>query len=316
MTTNGTHFQNVLMDLPDESQYDEPKYTVHRRLLRQYRQRYRDHALLVKDFTENSTTKFSVNSEKYSGALRSFNTMAEENINHVFLRKIDPLFNSTNQTYFHSLRHVDVITAFYLPQEMRECTLTSNDMVIAEFYFDDSIAVDPPLAEILNESNTLPSKANESLEYLLTSTHQNKTGVIFNRQPIIEQGDTTYVRRILIQPWLPLLQTVFSIIRLVSKYSCPIMIEVMCLTESNRRKMLDDRREIVCWGASTASSSRTPIFSLAPISSGAIYNKLSQEHREDELSSIHDLLPQPYLPDVPCLDGGGLHLDHRDKRTQ
>jgi hypothetical protein len=280
----------IILDLP----VDDPRYTDHRHLLIKYREQYREHALLVKDLIENSTVQiFNDNWRSLRGNTQSLYI--------VMTAKISPI------------RDTGTGLSFYIPATMKKFNLQSNGQILAEFLCDDSpIVVEPPLEDILRESKEIPPSSDETLKLILAASQQSNPRLLFNRQYTITYDGILYIRRILVQPYLPVYRARYSDIELVSFCSNTIIVETMTLCSENRNTK--STNVIVCCVSPillNPSSSLANTFPLIGIFNYIMYNISTASERDTlpineeclALPNNADLLPILELPYSSLING-------------
>ena len=101
-----------------------------------------------------------------------------------------------NENKIKLKREIDVITAFYVPENIKWLKVIANGSCIGEFNGSPN---EPELEEILRQSWLVPGSEDSHLEYILWLSQQGKIGFVHNQEKTIEIDGVNYNRLIFIQ---------------------------------------------------------------------------------------------------------------------
>ena len=147
-----------------------------------------------------------------------------------------------NENKIKLKREIDVITAFYVPENIKWLKVIANGSCIGEFNGSPN---EPELEEILRQSWLVPGSEDSHLEYILWLSQQGKIGFVHNQEKTIEIDGVNYNRLIFIQPMLPICMCMFAHIDIYTSDPCNVYLEVSICSDLRGKMMRSD--QMVGW---------------------------------------------------------------------
>lgn len=142
----------------------------------------------------------------------------------------------------HLSRAYDVITAFYIPQDV-DITIRNNGMILGKFYGDSD---EKDLETILQESRSIPTNESDNfLEHILFMARQGKIGFIHNQDKVITIDGIEYHRRICVQPFIPMAALPYANLYIESSQPSTVYLEINCLHTYTRSSFMRD--SLICY---------------------------------------------------------------------
>lgn len=170
--------------------------------------------------------------DTFSGSIKGFMMMAKNQGKHAqLLLKKSP---SSMKGDLHAImltRNIDVITAFYIPEDIEYFSIDFNGLRLT--YTGTPIEID--LEVLLKESLSLPLIPDENFwEVILWKSRQEKYGMAHTQEPIMEIDGIIYKRVIFIQPYFPISCVPFNDATLLLSEKRDIFIEGNLLQNETR----------------------------------------------------------------------------------
>ena len=185
-------------------------------LFNEHRAKYKEGVQLAKSFYGDRAFIAGEESATVEGCMKLLTMMMNQGDSIAqLLMKCDTKDNKIALT-----RSYDVITAFYVPEDIKWLKVDSNGSILGEFH-GKYIEVD--LDEVLRQSWTVPSSEDSShLEYILWVSRQGKIGFVHNQEEIIDIDGVRYNRLIFMQPMIPVAQCLFVNMTITTSGPCTV----------------------------------------------------------------------------------------------
>lgn len=149
---------------------------------------------------------------------------------------------------FRISRTVDIITAFYIPENIQWVKLMAdfNNITCSE-WINDEKPDEKELEEVLEESRTVPETFD--LERLLEFSRQGNVGFIYNGEDTISIDGVRHYRVVLVHPFIPLHWLSYDNLILEMNTHCTFYIESVMVDS----KIISDisRQELLLWSDMT-----------------------------------------------------------------
>lgn len=203
-------------------------------------------------------------------------------------------------------RAYDVITAFYVPEDVEWLKVISNGLTIGWFH---GRYRELDLEDLLEQSWSMPESADESfLEYILWVSRQGKIGFVHNQEEDIEIDGVNYRRLIFMQPMLPIVQCAFTEVTIETSGPCTVYLEVSTCEGELRANL--GHKPMTGWVEDLDDG--IPLIQF----SGGMVGKRYMMDKENGVDSLPTLeLPSINFdpPDLGSFDLGSFELDGPDK---
>jgi hypothetical protein len=193
-------------DLPSRPDRTYDKETI--KIFNDRRKEYRENVKLAKSFYGSVAAIVDEDSERIEGTSKMFMMMIKTGKNAQLLVKFSPI-EECGKYRINLVKSMDVITAFYIPEDLEWMKFTANEMTIGTFC-GEPVEID--LERILADSLTVPEVNDHFLEIILWRSRQGKYGIAHSQEKELIIDGITYKRVIFIQPMFPNTSTFFVII--------------------------------------------------------------------------------------------------------